>query len=154
MADRELHDHRRGFDAWQAVLWARASRRRLDAAAEAPTQELTALALVDQVGDWLHGLQALHSSLAAVRALTHDDPNVGTPMDVGRLDDLRRRVRDLRAVAASEMKRIGEPGAFLVRREGDGLVARTPGGIVTLTFDEWRDAVDLIEGWAGSLVDP
>ncbi len=149
-----MGDHRRGFDAWQAVLWARASRRRLVAVADAPIRELTGQELVDQVGDWLQGLQALHSSLAAVRSLIHIDANVGTPMDVARLDDLRRRVRDVRAVTASEMKRIGAPGAFLVRREGDRLVARVPAGSVALTFAEWGDALDLIESWAGSLLDP
>lgn len=134
--------------ARQAVLWARTSRRRLLAAEAMDDARHPALAL-ERYGEWLQGLQALHSALAAARSLMHGDPLAGAPLDPAELASLHVGVAAIRRLAAVEVKRLPEPASLALHLEGGELVARDGVREARLSLDAWRRAVDAIEAWAG-----
>ena len=142
-----MTDQRRLHDARQAILWSRVSRRRIEAA-EAMTVAGDPSAALERHGEWLQGLQALHSSIAAVRSLMHRHAGLGAPLDPVALGDLHQRVGSIRREAAAGLKRIDDPWSPGLRCEGGALVAPNGGPAARISLVEWRHAIDAIEAWA------
>jgi len=129
----------------QAILWARAARRRLDEVVN--RTETDPEELVDRYGELLQGVVALESAVvAAEHAVLDHTPNLPMPGLPTRRQ--RAAIKALRHVAAHEETAIHEPGLFLFRIEGDSVVVRRGGRKHTLAFDEWRQIVDDLERWA------
>ncbi len=146
-----MDDARVANDARQALLWARASERRLAAAIAMEDRGARAPGL-DRYGEWLQGLQALHSAIAAVRSVMHRRPTTSSPLDPDGLDDLHVRVGEVRRIAATGVKRLGEAAEGPLRPSARALVAVDALREVRITFEEWQGSLDAIETWAEDVI--
>jgi hypothetical protein len=148
-----MDDDRVSNDARQALLWARASGRRLAAATAMDDRDGEAHAL-DRYGEWLQGLQALHSAIAAVRSVRHRRPSTPPPVEPDVLADLHERVGEVRRIAATGVKRLGDAPAAPLRPSDRALVAVDARREIRITFAEWQGALDAIETWAEGVIEP
>lgn len=132
------------FYASEVVLWSRAARRRLEGA-HLESRPTDPLGVVDQYGEVLQLIAALHQAIAAVDCLATE---TGEERPASVDGDLTLRVRWIRHAGTHEIERIREPGMFNITLDGDTLVARSRGQVHRVGLAEIRRALGEMELWA------
>lgn len=125
------------------IVWARGSRRSLSRGLAIP-ESSNPDEIAERYGELSLAVVAIDHALRLVAAHVRRTGHAH-PLASGAAS-LARRVSRLRNLIEHEDEEIAS--GFLVRVQGDALVGRQGGAAFTLTFPEWRAALDQIETWA------